>query len=134
MDSLTTRNIRTTQALTIIGAAVIVLGSFMPWVTARAVLVGQVSYTGLEGDGVLTLVLGGAIAAAAWLRMDNPGWRAAMLIGCILTVLIAVSAGAGVSDAGNQVVHTSVGGGVYLVTVGAVLAGVAVLVDMTRKM
>src|SRR5687767_2421273 len=41
-----------------------VLGAFLPWVSATAAFIGTISRSGLDqgGDGVLTLILGGLTA------------------------------------------------------------------------
>jgi hypothetical protein len=45
--------------MTLLGGVLIVLGSFLPWLTATAPLVGTMSRNGMEGgDGIITLILG----------------------------------------------------------------------------
>jgi hypothetical protein len=45
--------------MALLGGVLIVLGSFLPWLTATAPLVGTISRNGMEGgDGIITLILG----------------------------------------------------------------------------
>jgi hypothetical protein len=45
---------------TLLGGLLVVVGSFMPWLTVAAAFVGTISYSGVEGgkDGVITLIIG----------------------------------------------------------------------------
>jgi hypothetical protein len=44
--------------VTTLGGLLIVLGSFLPWLTATAPLIGTITVNGLQGggDGIITLV------------------------------------------------------------------------------
>jgi hypothetical protein len=46
--------------VTTLGGLLIVLGSFLPWLTATAPLIGTITVNGLQGggDGIITLALG----------------------------------------------------------------------------
>ncbi|MTV23864.1 DUF2510 domain-containing protein [Nitriliruptoraceae bacterium ZYF776] len=88
---------------TIGGAAAVVVGAFLPWLTLNAPFVGSMSVAGIEGDGVLTLLVALAAAGvAAPLFKDERlvRWRSltTAVCGAVITV-IAVVAAVGVRDA-----------------------------------
>jgi hypothetical protein len=84
------------------GAAVVV-GSFGPWATF-----GPFSKGGLDGDGVITLVLGLVVLAAVWLRRAPLG----VLVAGALVALIGIIDT--IDVAGSQVLSPSPGWGVLL--------------------
>lgn len=112
------------------GAALLVLGSVLPW--ARVSLAGYGSQTvgGMDGDGPITLVLAVALGGLGWLHVTR-GWhrvRAIGAIGCAaaatLTTLVDLKdvrrvAGSGADGFG---VDVSVGLGLWIATAAAVLA------------
>jgi hypothetical protein len=56
-----------------IGAALMMLASFLPWVTIRTGL-GSLSKSGLEGDGIITLFLGISALTAGIFLLLKRGW------------------------------------------------------------
>lgn len=54
-------NTRSPGTLILGGAALIIAGSFLPWVQVRTIF-GTISANGTDGDGILTLVAGAIIA------------------------------------------------------------------------
>lgn len=105
------------------GAAVVV-GSFGPWATF-----GPFSKGGLDGDGVITLVLGLLVLAAVWLRRAPLGVLAAgalvALIGIVDTIDVA----------GSDVLSPSPGWGVLLTAAAglSVMAWAALEVARRRR-
>lgn len=123
----------TTQILTIVGGSAITIGSFLPWVTATHMF-GQTSFAGTDGDGAFTLVIGAVVALLAWLRFDSSGGHAGILIGSVFAGLIGLGVISGIlADAdgsGSEYVLSSVGAGLYIVMIGALLAAAATVAHM----
>jgi hypothetical protein len=96
----------------LVAAAGLIVGAFLPWVTA-----GIFSVAGTDGDGVFTLVIGGIVGVLGFLKRPN-GTR---LINGISAVLFALA----LLIAFNIVVNIddgigTVGGGLVL----TILAGI----------
>lgn len=113
----------------VIGAIVVVLGSFLSWASVSAG--GQsVSFsgTGEGGDGVLTLILALATGAAAIFLMGRGRARMiSIVVGAALILLIAIINISDVSSVGDQfggLADVSIGIGLWLVLIGGVAAGV----------
>jgi len=127
---------RNVPAIVALGAAgVVVVGSLMPWATAKTVF-GDISINGTDGDGVLTLILAlvvGAIAVALLVGKRPRLWAyVVLLIAALLTAFIAVYDLVDISRAvGNEYAHVSTGAGVWLVAI-ASLVLVAGGVQLTR--
>ncbi len=114
-----------------------IFGSLMPWAT-----LGAISFNGTEGDGVITLALGIAVAVLflVWGRgASEAGWPLALALLASLAVLgIAVYDGRSVADlAGleqSALFQVRVGTGLDLTglsgAVGAVTAGRSLLRDL----
>lgn len=106
------------------------VGSFGPW--ARALFV---NVSGLEGDGLITLAIAVAAAAALW-RYAAGGNRAFLVV---ITGGAAVAAGIGIYDAneiesrssieffGQQLDLASVGWGLYLLIGASISLAIAAL-------
>lgn len=111
------------------GAALVAVGSLLPWATITAPLIGQVSKNGTDGDGVFTLILAvlvGALGVALW---NRPGRSLAVLAG-LGSAVVGLVAVVDISDietfaADSRFVHVSVGIGLWLVAIGAVCSFVA---------
>lgn len=124
--------------VTMLGGILVVIGSFMPWLTIMAPLVGALSRSGLDGggDGVFTRVVGIAAVGVGIARFATPlrslVQRAPILLGA-LALGIAVLDLANVNDKISSVgsspyVHAYVGSGLYLLMVGALVTVVGGLV------
>ena len=127
------------RVLVVGGSALLALGSFLPWARAEA---GPFTATkdGLDGDGVLTLVLSVAIALLFFL-VRKPKVMAWVVIG--LGVLAAAIALIDIADVSNRAddlsgrdlgmtASVSVGIGLWLALVGAVVAIVGGIVALVR--
>jgi len=122
-------------SMTGLGGLLIVLGSFLPWLTATAPFAGTITVNGMQGDGigdgVITLVLGMVtiLIGVAQLTRNLPArWQLLPIATGILTGLIAVSAYSSVQDridrvtAESNLVAASVGPGIWTLFVGAAFA------------
>src|SRR3989304_7043252 len=73
-----------TQAaiLTLAGGALVMIGSFLPWVTIMSGF-GQIDLAGTSGDGIFTIGGGAVIALGAFVSLDRPtsGWGVGGLLG-----------------------------------------------------
>lgn len=119
-----------TQLAALIGAGAIIIGSMLPWATARSVF-GSMSMSGIEGDGVITLVLGAGLALAAWLRPGRRGWQAATLTGAGLVLAVGILDAVIIGGVvGDQYATASIGAGLYIVLIGAALTGGATIAAM----
>jgi hypothetical protein len=132
--------------LTVAGAAAVVVGAFLPWVTATAAFVGTITRNGTDGDGRLTLALGAAVGILALtkIRSGPTPPRVFILVG-LLAVAIGAIAGydwrnlndaiTGMTPEQKRLIIASVGNGVYLTLGGAVaiLVGAIMGNDARRK-
>jgi hypothetical protein len=113
---------------TIAGGILLAFGSLLPWRTATFPLGGTISIAGVEGDGVLTLVLGIVVGATGLVIAMQDGSRVASAFGVIAAVAssfityiafasaketIDIVEAAGLSTA-------TIGIGLWMVAVGAV--------------
>ena len=107
----------------------VVLAAFMPWATADAGIVSS-SRTGMEGDGVLTLILG-LIALPASLLAHWRRWLWLVLVTAgVLTSLIGIVDGIDLLGISNDIATVTIELGLVLTVVGGVVLVVTGL--MTR--
>lgn len=122
---------RTGPILELVGGAVVVLGSLLPWASVTTVF-GTASVPGTEGDGLIALGVGGVVCLLAVLELGNRNDTRT------LTMYVTLAAGAlGVyewvtirarlMEVSSEFARASVGIGVYAVIGGAALAFVAAL-------
>jgi hypothetical protein len=116
-----------------LGGLLIVVGSFMPWMTASAPLVGTISTSGMQGgDGVITLVLGVitiliGVTQLTATNMPTSLQRSSIVTG-VITGAVAIYDYNEVQDritqakAQSDLIIASVGGGMWALFVGAALA------------
>jgi hypothetical protein len=121
----------------------LIVGSFLPWVTATAVLIGTVSFSGMSGDGIFTLATGGVVALVGTLALTR-GVRTSGLVAAFVALAIAgVVAGIdfynvseGVAEANTASFgFASVGIGLWLIMGSVVvgLVGASGLVDKRTR-
>jgi hypothetical protein len=131
------RKRRQGAAIAIAGAAIVALGSFLPWAKLTAPFVGTVSKSGMEGgDGVFFLIMAvgvGLIAASAYRSAPERPARyriamAALVVGLLLLTVVEVldlrSRFSEASEQGAGLIDTSYGAGIWLV---AIVSGVTAL-------
>jgi hypothetical protein len=114
---------RQAAILVTVGGLLVAVGSLLPWITLTSGF-GSASVAGIEGDGILTLILGGVIALLGFLAYGGTGPR-------FVTFLLSVGA---LAFGGWELVTLSgklsstdtarvaVGMGLYIVVGGAVVA------------
>jgi hypothetical protein len=113
------------------GGGLVVLGTFMPWATVTSVF-GTITKSGIETpDGVFLLLLGGALICiglgANSHRHVPKGLRIVGIIVGTLTGLLTIGEASSVSThiasvGSNAYATAAVGGGIYILVVGAVIA------------
>jgi hypothetical protein len=116
-----------------LGGLLIVLGSFLPWLTATAPFVGTISKSGMEGgDGIITLILGVVtiligVSQLTATRLPTLLQRSSIATG-IITGAVAIYDYVDVQRRIEQVkeqtelVSASVGAGIWTLIVGAILS------------
>lgn len=128
-------------AFVVIGsAALMLLGSLLPWVTA-ATGFGSVSKAGTEGDGVITLgaALVGVVAGIAMLSNRSPGPRVMAVVVAVLVLVLVVYEFSDIQrlagDVDSDFVKVSPGIGLWLVGIAALgtLVGGATSIGKLRK-
>jgi hypothetical protein len=119
--------------MTLLGGVLIVLGSFLPWLTATAPLVGTISRNGMEGgDGIITLILGVVTILIGVTELTATSLptllqRSPIVTGAI-TVIVAVINYLNVQQRiedvreESELIAASVGAGIWTLVVGAVSA------------
>ena len=136
--------------LIVAGGALAVLGSFLPWLSVTAPLLGNVTRSGLDGggDGIITLVIGAVLALLGVALILRSGSARRAVIGTVLTSLVlGVVAVMDIGDVqtrgilmetslateGNMfadAVAFSVGMGLYVILIGGVLGIVGSVVAL----
>jgi hypothetical protein len=116
-----------------LGGLLIVLGSFLPWLTATAPFVWTISRNGMEGgDGIITLILGVVtiligVSQLTATRLPSLLQRSSIATGVITGVVAIydyVDVQRRIEDVKEQtdLVSASVGAGIWTLIVGAILA------------
>ena len=119
--------------MTVLGGLLIVLGSFLPWVSFTAPFVGTVTRNGMEGgDGIITLILGVVtilIGVTQFTATRLPAFlhRSSIVTGAItgaVAIYDYLDVQRRIEDAKEQseLIAASVGAGIWTLIVGAVLA------------
>lgn len=134
----TTKAAPTSTALvfSIVGAVAIIIGSLLPWISVQTIF-GTISASGTEGDGIFTLIAGAIVGAVAGVALSKK--NASRTTG-ILVILLGIASGliafnvfsnlAGTAELADEGVFTTIGGGLWLVILGAAAvigSGVSVL-------
>jgi hypothetical protein len=129
-----------TAVVILLGGVLFAVGSFLPWATASSAF-ASASKSGMEGgDGMITVFLGIVIALLGLMRLQRPGLpgsRAAMVLLGVIALGLAIFEGANISnrlaETTSAYVVTSVGIGIYVMGVGAVLVIAASLFGAQAK-
>ncbi|OPG02108.1 hypothetical protein B1L11_43175 [Microbispora sp. GKU 823] len=131
--------------LTLLGGGLVAVGSFLPWVTITAPILGTISRNGIDGggDGVVSLVVGAILFAIGLARVTAsvPGWlqRVPIALGALAGLVAVVDFGsvndklAQLPSSSSAFVAASVGPGLYMVAIGAVFSVIGGLVTDPAK-
>jgi hypothetical protein len=118
---------KTGPLLSLIGAAAIVVGSFLPWITVTSIF-GTLSTAGTEGDGIITIVVGGVVGLFSILELtEGRQTKRAVTIGALVALVIGIfelmTVNDRIQEAGTtDLVRASVGIGIWAILGGAGLA------------
>jgi hypothetical protein len=104
------------------GAVAVIIGSFSPWATVSTAF-GSISVAGTEdgGDGLFSLV-GGAVVLSLVLLGKYLGSLIVSLLTGALLVYDLINVNRNIDDIGNEFARASVGWGLWLATIGVVVA------------
>ena len=109
-----------------LGAIGLIIGALLPWVKMSAPLVGTLTFSGIEGDGMITggiglvLLIGVALSKGkAEKRYSIAGAIFGIIAGLILFPKL-FKIGAIIADI-SEIGYASVGSGIYLSIIGVVL-------------
>jgi hypothetical protein len=128
----------------LISGLLIIVGSFLPWISLSAAFVGTISRSGIEGggDGIVTAVAGGILITLAWRLYTAPKEaRPPSIVGCLIGLaLLAFLFGLEYPDLSARVAKAQEGGlavasigiGFYVMAAGAVLALLNPAIPMQR--
>lgn len=117
---------RAIAALLLLAAVVVAIGSVTTWVDA-----GFASVNGLDGDGVITIVLAAVVALFALIRLAGriPTAAAVVALLCgLLTALIGFIDVADVQDGGFDPAY-----GLWLVVIGGIAVTLVSLVGLVKR-
>lgn len=117
---------RAIAALMLLAAVVVGIGSVTTWVDA-----GFASVEGLDGDGVITIVLAAVVALFALIRLAGKIPTAAAVVGLLcglLTALIGFIHVADVQDSGLDPAY-----GLWLVVIGGIAVTLVSLVGLVKR-
>lgn len=118
---------KTGPLLSLLGAAAIVIGSFLPWITVTSPL-GSLSTAGTEGDGIITMVVGGLVGFLSILELtEGRQTKRAVLVVSLVALAIGgfeyFTVQTRIEDAGTtELVRASIGIGIWAILAGAGLA------------
>ena len=120
----------------LVGGVVIVVGSFLPWITATSVF-GSLSRNALDGDGRLTLAAGVILALIGAVEVSSgTSRRPAKILGWVMVIVVGLVFAVDFSDLQERLdlvsseligASASIGPGLWLLAVGALIAVIGVL-------
>jgi hypothetical protein len=126
-------------ALHLAGGALAVVGSFLPWVTVTTIF-GTLSLGGMEGDGVIAAVAGGALCLIGIVGLSSG--KPLLMGGLVLSLALAglgifeaIQIGSGTSDISAEaagLARASIGLGVWVLIAGSALGASAFLAKSKR--
>ena len=109
-----------------LGALGLIIGALLPWVKMSAPLVGTLTLSGIEGDGMITGGIGLILLIGAALSKGKAEKRYS-IVGAIFGLIAGLiifpkpfTIGAAIVDT-SDVVSASIGSGIYLSIIGVVL-------------
>jgi hypothetical protein len=125
----------------LVGGALAVLGSFLPWLTVTTFF-GTFSVRGFDGgDAYITLFMGAAVCGVAvigWPRWNGVGRP---IVAMVLAGIAALTALADIADIQERIefveqeadVVAELGFGLVLIAGAAILSGIAAIVGITQR-
>ena len=121
----------TARVVLLLGALGLVIGAFLPWITATAAFIGTMNVSGIDGDGKLTAGIGALLVISGLISKGKPGkmYSAASGVFAVIAGLLLISTWSNVSSsvaglADNEFGMASVGSGLYLSALAAILAAI----------
>jgi hypothetical protein len=134
---------RTDAWMLLVAAGLVVVGSFLPWVKATAVLVGTLTKSGTEGgDGWIAIALVVPLGIFGIRRLSTTASRVPGLVALAFTAVLGALVIYEIADASHKVAdvnnaiggygHAEVGVGLWMVLVGAITAVVGSLIAISQ--
>jgi hypothetical protein len=125
------------------GAAVTVVGSFTPWVTIQTAF-GSIARSGTDGngDGLITLILGGLLVLGEIINLTAKRRSGTFegMIDLLLSIIVGFVAGYDINNVNQRAASLSsnyasagVGYGLYLVALGALIIAVGSIMRMAMR-
>jgi hypothetical protein len=114
-----------------LGGVLVAVGSVLPWVKATAPFVGTLEVSGMEGDGIFTLMLGVVIVAVGLAGAFSSRRTALATVVILAAIAAGLVAGVALANAQDRVeaarsasefILASVGAGIWTILAGAALA------------
>jgi hypothetical protein len=123
------------RVLVIVGSALLIIGSFMPWGVMRSVF-GTMTVNGMEGDGLIIAGIGMIILLIAVLRDGTPGRlysNGAFILSLIAGIVSVLAIGrvSGIA-AESEYATISTGAGLYACLLGATIAVVGASIKIPK--
>lgn len=121
------------RVMTLLGSIGLIGGALMPWVSANSIF-GSMSKVGIEGDGIFTAGIGVILLLTALLAKGKPGKIYSLavsifgLIAFFLLVYTYTNVSVAVSNNASEMLIASVGTGLYVSFLGAILAFIGGLI------
>lgn len=112
------------RTLFLLGSAGLILGSLLPWASVTSPFIGTVSVTGIQGDGVFTLIGGALFLILGLTKKPAPG-KVFSIVGGLIGIALFVLAFSKVGLFGDVEVgeaYGSIGSGLWITILGAALS------------
>ena len=124
---------RSLPVLPLAAVALMVIGAFGPWVTVEGL--ADISESGLESDGVITLPLALIAGALLLVFRDRMGRGVKIGVGicAVLALVISIIDVADVNGTDLGFVEASVGWGLWLTLIGSILLVVGTVLTAVRR-
>lgn len=116
------------KTIFLLGAAGLIIGSLMPWAQVTTGLTGTLSISGMQGDGIITLIGGVLFLLLGLTKKPQPGKFFSVIagiigIGLIFLMISKIVSMSGIAAA-NEYGFTSLGAGLWITAIGAVISTV----------
>lgn len=125
--------------LFLVGAALIAIGSFMPWAELSSIF-GKISVSGNSGDGVITAIIGFAIIIVVSLSVTlfNKNTKLKQYLPYIVYLLALGAVCTAIWDAArmpttsSELAKISIGSGIYLIVVGGIISLASTVYSLSK--